>query len=186
MTHSKDLNSIFVQIWIELDQGVQAARHPFHTPALATVDETSPNVRTVVLRQADATTRQLVCHTDIRAPKVAQMRARPEVAWLFYHAANKVQLRMLGSVRVHHEDAVANARWREATPRSRQCYAARLAPGADAEASPARPAGGGFGNFAVIRCDVTSIDWLFLRGRGHLRARFDWTGGAWQGRWIAP
>ncbi len=44
----------------------------------------------------------------------------------------------------------------------------------------------GFDNFAVISCEVSAIDWLFLRADGHLRARFDWNSDHWSGKWIAP
>ncbi len=44
----------------------------------------------------------------------------------------------------------------------------------------------GFDNFAVISCEVSAIDWLFLRAGGHLRARFDWNRDYWDGKWIAP
>ena len=41
-------------IWSLLVEGVSDASSPFHTPALATAGEGEPDVRTVVLRHADA------------------------------------------------------------------------------------------------------------------------------------
>ena len=109
------LDAIFVQIWIDLAKGVAQAPHPFHTPALASQTTSGPDVRTVVLRQADPEARKLLCHTDYRSPKVGELREQPRVAWLFYHPVNKVQLRVRGSVQLHREDELARARWEKST-----------------------------------------------------------------------
>lgn len=187
LNRHSSLNSILVQIWIDLGQGVVRARHPFHTPALASQADSGPDVRTVVLRHVDPSRRRLLCHTDFRSPKVGELQASPDVAWLFYDPGNKTQLRIKGRVQVHHEDELARARWEQSTTRSRQCYHAAYAPGTPGTATlAAEPLEAGFDNFAVIDCTVTSIDWLYLRSRGHLRARFEWQDITWHSQWIAP
>jgi len=181
------LDSIFVQLWIDLARGVVQTAHPFHTPALASQTETGPDVRTVVLRHADLAARRLLCHTDYRSPKVDELREHPTVAWLFYHPGNKVQLRIRSRVEVHHEDELARARWERSSPRSRQCYHAPLAPGTGTQTPGlGEPLAAGFQNFAVIDCTVYSIDWLYLHSQGHLRAGFDWLEDSWQSQWLAP
>ena len=181
------LDAIFVQIGIDLAQGASRASHPFHTPALSSLGADGPELRTVVLRHADLEARQLLCHTDYRSPKVKELCREPSVAWLFYHPLNKTQLRVRGTVEVHHDDELARARWEKSTPRSRQCYHARLAPGAATDTPLiGEPSAAGFDNFAVINCTVHHIDWLYLHSRGHLRARFDWRESRWHSGWIAP
>lgn len=181
------LDAIFVQIWIDLAQGAVRAEHPFHTPALASLAADGPDVRTVVLRHADLEARQLLCHTDYRSPKVKALREQPTVAWLFYHPVNKIQLRIRGTVAVHHGDELARARWEKSNRRSRHCYHAQLPPGAATDTPViGKPLESGFDNFAVIDCAALSIDWLYLHTQGHLRARFDWREGDWHSGWIAP
>lgn len=181
------LDAIFVQIWIDLAQGAARAAHPFHTPALASLAADGPDLRTVVLRYAELEARQLLCHTDYRSPKVRELREQCNAAWLFYHPMNKIQLRIRGTVTVHHDDELARARWKKATRRSRQCYRTQLAPGTATDAPGiGEPLAAGFQNFAVIDCTVHSIDWLYLHSQGHLRARFDWQDGQWRSGWVAP
>ena len=184
---SNNLDSILIQNWIDLGHGALRGRHPYHTPVLATLGDTGPDARTVVLRDADFRHRRLVCHTDIRSPKVRDLRAQPEVAWLFYDRFNNTQLRVRGRVRIHHQDELAGARWKKSAVRSRDCYHAALSPSSPAS-SPVAPAPleSGFENFAVVDCVVDAIDWLYLQHGGHLRARFTWDESRWQSTWLAP
>lgn len=186
-SQTADLDSVIQQVWIDLGHGVVRARHPYHTPALVSLDRGQPSARTVVLRRVDATQRQLICHTDIRSPKVQAFREQPNAAWLFYDRDGKTQLRMEGTVQVHHDDELAETQWLASAERSRICYATSTAPStAVADPVPATPLTSGVANFAVVNCTVRMIDWLFLRHEGHLRARFTWQQETWHGEWLAP
>ena len=146
-----------------------------------------PELRTVVLRHVNPGQRQLLCHTDFRSPKVREFLSFPAVSWLFYHPKNKLQLRIRGVVEVHHANDIARKRWEKSSESSRQCYAADQAPGAFLDSpAPIQATAAGFANFAVIDCRVETIDWLFLRYEGHVRAHFSWQNEGWQSRWIAP
>lgn len=189
LDHSQlTFDEILQNIWASLREGADRGTHPFHTPVLASAFGPDPDVRTVVLQQADEQRRQLICHTDIRSPKVSGFGQNPRAAWLFYDRQAKVQLRLLGKVSIHHDDEVAAARWEKSSPSSRRCYHAAHAPGLVLAGDDTRAAelDEGFDNFAVISSGVFAIDWLFLQATGHLRARFEWGGGHWQGDWIAP
>jgi len=184
---SKNIDSILIQIWIDLGHGALKGRHPYHTPVLATQGENGPDVRTVVLREADFTRRRLISHTDIRSPKVRDLRRHQSVAWLFYDRGGNTQLRILGSARVLHNDERARERWEASAARSRECYRAALAPSTPASSpTPPQPLECGFENFAVIDCQVESVDWLYLQHSGHLRARYTWQDDQWQSSWLAP
>ena len=51
----------------------------------------------------------------------------------------------------------------------------------------ARPIVPGYGNFAVVIVRLDSLEWLFLAGEGHRRARFGWvTDGGLTSTWLAP
>ena len=181
------LSRVIAEAWESLATGAAQGRHPFHTPALASAGDAGPEVRTVVLRQADADQRLLVCHTDQRSPKVESFRRHPLAAWMFYDREAKTQIRASGPVTLHHRDAVAEERWRASREQSRRCYHAALGPGTPLDAAAETDErDDGFEQFVALRCAVERVDWLHLRAQGHWRARFDWIDGQWQGCWVAP
>jgi len=176
------------RIWSLLSEGVERASSPFHTPALATVGEDGPEVRTVVLRIADAERRQISCHTDWRSPKRRQVEQGNRVCWLFYDRDRKVQLTAWGQTAFHHVTDDARKRWEASPPRSHSCYSTLVAPGTPVPESPTAPRESdvGFDNFAILLCTVDSIDWLFLQAAGHQRAQLQWRKGTWKAGWVAP
>ncbi|HKK48041.1 MAG TPA: pyridoxamine 5'-phosphate oxidase family protein, partial [Alkalispirochaeta sp.] len=121
------------EIWDELEAGVAQGPHPFHTAALATVGTHSgtpvaAEVRTVVLRYVDREGWRVDLHTDLRSPKVAEIRANPAVSLLFYDAPGKRQLRAKGRATIHTQDDLTAARWETMRSQSRECYRAPGAP----------------------------------------------------------
>jgi hypothetical protein len=184
------LAQISEKAWELLGEGAARTASPFHTPALATLDSSGPQIRTVVLRQADCDDAALVVHTDRRSPKYRQLEAAAQVAVLFYDTPRKLQLRVNGMASLHVDDALADARWRASRHSSRQCYRLAHPPGERLQRQPIGAAplikGSGRDNFAVIRIAVTDLDWLYLQATGHRRAHFEYIDGAWHGAWLAP
>jgi pyridoxamine 5'-phosphate oxidase len=43
-------------------------------------------------------------------------------------------------------------------------------------------------NFAILWCDITELEWLYLANSGHRRARWTWDEAqqVWSGRWLIP
>lgn len=195
-----DLAGLLDLAWSNLARGVTDRRHGFHTPVVCSIDERSrPTGRTVVLRRADRGRREVVFHADARSPKVAEVRARGDVAWVFYDEARRVQVRALGAARVHAGDAVARERWEASALSSRRCYLGPHAPGLEqVTADPnvpellrgrtptAEEAEPGFGNFAAVVCELGELDVLHLAAEGHTRGRFVWTSGGWAGGFVSP
>lgn len=192
-------SEIVEEIWHLLRQGVDKAADPFHTPVLGTVTPDGCSLRTVVLRQVVVPERLLICHTDSRSPKCREIAAAPSVSWLFYHPAEKIQLRIYGEASVHTQDGWAERQWQASKLSSRRCYAALDAPGTPkdepssglpealtdriptpAQSEVGRP------HFTVIVCRVISIDWLFLQASGHRRAQFRWQDGTLNSTWVTP
>lgn len=185
--------------WACLVRGARRAGQGFHTGQLATVGaDGAPQVRTVVLRAADPEARLVLCHTDLRSAKLAEIAAQPRVAWHFHEPALKLQLRLSGTASRHVDDALAEARWQASSPGSRRCYLTGRAPGSPlaqwdsglppgvvgrrpsvAETLPGRV------HFAVVSTQVDLIDVLWLSSQGHRRVRFHWEGG-WRGGWVSP
>ena len=180
------------------DRLISAAKDrksPMHVPAVVTADV---DARGMVLREFDAADWALRFHTDTRAPKVAVVEADPRVAVLFYDKPAKVQIRVRGTGRILRDGAMADTAWSSSDNFARRCYLGD-GPGTlsdeptsglppefegvepdDMQIIPARE------NFAVLRIELTHLDWFYLAHTGHVRAQFEKKGGEWEGRWVSP
>ena len=191
--------------WSSLVRGAASARHGFHVGQLASIAaDGAPQVRTVVLREVSVEARQLLCHTDRRSGKCAELAAAPRVAWHFYDARRKLQLRLHGRAEVHVEGVLWARRWQASSLGSRRCYLTTDAPGTPQNAwdsgfpAPLRErrpelaeSEAGRANFAVVATTIERLDLLWLSARGHRRLRFAWSpaapgGGRWDGGWVTP
>ena len=192
-----DLDRLRETIWAELQTAADSARHGWHLPMVAT-GGTQPHNRTVVLRDVDIESRSLAFHTDVRSPKVTQIRVTPHVCFCFYDATHRVQLVADAAASVHTDDEIADAGWERSTAASRRCYLAPAAPG-DVIAKPKANLPDAFvgklpaieqtlpgrENFAVVAARVQRLDFLYLSHEGNLRAEFVLDDGDFHGRWIA-
>lgn len=195
------LAGVFDGLWGELVRGSVDRRHGFHVPVIATAGlDGAPSARSVVLRRVLPERCEICCHTDARSAKVSEIAREPRVAWTFYDAGRKLQVRVQAVASVEREGARADEAWARSPLSSRRCYLAPIAPGAAcAEASPNLPEAlrarvptaeesqGGRANFALLVTQAVAIDWLFLASEGHQRARFSAdAGGLWHGTWVEP
>jgi hypothetical protein len=182
-----------------LADGANKAQDPCHTPVLGTVSSNGCSLRTVVLRRIIEQERMLICHTDVRSPKIQDIRRHPQVSWLFYHPQEKVQLRLAGPATLHADDQLADEQWRSSQLMSRRCYRAILAPGTPSD----EPTSGlpdfletrsptleesevGRKNFVAIACRFDFLDWYYLRAKGHRRAQFFWSDNQMSAQWVVP
>lgn len=194
----ESLPEFWDRVWRTLNLAVGTARHPFHTPTVATVEDGQPRARVVVLRHADENSRTLRFHTDWRTPKVEQLAANPQVELCFYSPDDRLQVRATGIARVHHQNDFATERWQASALLSRRCYTAPTAPGTPV-AAPAsglpvelegrepteEEAAPGYDAFCVVDIAVTEIDALLLVFTGHRRAQ--WRAKEnWNGTWRIP
>ncbi len=113
---------ILKNIWKNLDLGTLQRRHPFHQPVFATMCDDAPELRTVVLRRFWRRPPCLAFHSHCGSPKVNQIRANPNVYWLFYHAEEKLQVRIKGIATIHTSDELAEEQWQSTELFSRRCY----------------------------------------------------------------
>ena len=173
-----------------LANAVPDRRSPFHTPTVASLDDTgAPSLRTVVLRSFDAGARSLRFHTDCRSDKARGIARDGRVMMHFYDAALHIQIRVAGHATLHLDDAVADAAWAASRPSSRMCYAAPDASGAIVAAPPAAPQDSDIGrpHFAAAVIGFHRLEWLWLAAAGHQRARYIWDeAGHLSAEWIAP
>ena len=171
-------------------QLVAAAANPAHAwrfASLATGVPGNLGLRYVVLRAVEGDLR-LFFYTDIRTDKVMQISLNAEVAVLFYNPEQRVQLRINGEAKCHHENETSQKHWELVGARSAKAYASVEKPG-DAIAQPEaahdwlEPLDDRY--FAVIEVIPFRLDLLQLAGLEHLRARFK-KEEDWQGQWVAP
>lgn len=202
--HPPTLDAVLEEAWRLLVRGVADRKHAFHQPVLATIDEHAlPCARTVVLRRVVPEDRLVICHTDRRSPKVAQLERTPIASWAFYDPRSRVQIRIRGRTRIElpGESSVAEEAWAATRLMSRRCYLAPSGPSTPTETpsinlpddlATASPDEGrseaGRANFAALVTRVDRLDWLRLRHDGHRRALFEWADRAAEPRatWLEP
>ncbi len=180
------LNDIKAEAFRCLSRGVADRRSPFRHPALGTIADGRPSVRTVVLRAWDAGLRRITVHSDIRAAKIAEVAAMAAVSLHVWDPGHLVQLRLDGeAMRAGPERAAAE--WARLHAGSRATYATEPQPGSviDDPADLSRNEAQAFAHFAVLDITIGAFEWLHLAADGHRRARFTWAE-AWQGVWLVP
>ena len=146
-------------LWHELGLALTQRGHAWRLASLATVaDDGSADARTVVLREVDPASRQLLFFTEAGSAKVRQIRRQPLGTLLFWSRALAWQLRVKVRLSVQtNGDAVAT-RW---------------GPIAGTTAERDYLAADGSVQFAVVTAQVLRLDWLALAADGaHRSARF--------------
>ena len=180
-----DAEACYARVAGHLAVGVADPRHPFHWPAVATVDGDRPAVRTVVLRSFDPEARTATFHTDARSAKIDQLRRDPRVDMHAYDNLARLQIIIIASAELHHADDLSRAEWLGVTPKSRATYALPLPPGvvipADDPVAALEPVEDvdsvAYENFTAVVCKVTEIEILELLPAGNRRASLTWPGG---------
>ena len=197
-----DLGLSFDKAWDVIEPGASKRTSPAHTPVVGTTDSAGrPQLRVMVLRNADRGSRLLRFHTDLRSAKVAEIGGVCAASVLMYDPAEKLQLRLSGTVSIAVDGGDIDDAWNESTTFARRCYLAEAAPGAqtigptsglpdwiegkqpvEADLTDART------NFAVLWFEVQILEFLYLANAGHRRAKWDWddTASLWSGRWLIP
>ena len=193
------LNEVLVNIWWMLERGAAQSTDPFHWPVLGTMSGEGCRLRTVILRQFEASNRLIVCHTDARSPKVKEIIDSPQTSWLFYHPEKKIQISISGPATLHTDDSFADQQWTNTSLTNRLNFCASPPP-----SSPIDKPSSGIPhfllkkipslletekyrkNFMAIAVQIQSIDWLILKITGNRRARFEWKKDQWAASWIVP
>ncbi len=190
---------ILKNIWKNLDLGTLQRRHPFHQPVFGTICDNTPELRTVVLRRFWRRPPMLAFHSHKGSPKINQIKANPNVYWLFYHPEEKLQVRIKGLATVHSGDELAEEQWQSTELFSRRCYI-----GEAPTQTSKRPTSGlpedlidreptreesevGRANFVVVTSTIKEIDCLEMSVKGHRRSLFIWhETGELETKWLTP
>jgi pyridoxamine 5'-phosphate oxidase len=191
-------------IWDNLTAGSRSFEHPWRLGSLSTIEVAAdssvrPQSRTVVLRHADSNARLVECHTDVRSGKVGQLnqgQSGAEASWLFYEHGTGIQLRLNGLTHVIDGDEADRA-WRATPLRSRAAYLSIPTPGeptqgpkppdtSDRQTTLAESERGRV-DFRIVRTRVDTVDLVYLRRGGHVRAKLSYpTDSAVTVTWVVP
>ena len=201
MTEEANFADLLERAFGLLERGAANRKDDFHTPALATINsDDAPEIRTVVLRKFARESLLLMCHVDLRSPKIAEIERNNRVSWLFYHDTEKLQLRARGQAEIHTDDDLAQAQWDNSQLFSRRCYCGDQ-PGTiknepssglpdflqDREPTEIESEQLGRQNFAVLTTKIAEIDFYELNIRGHRRSLFIFSdNGELETRWLTP
>ena len=176
-----NLDEVLANAWSLLAQGAANRKHGFHHAAVATIGLTGmPRIRTVILRAADSADGTLRFHTDVRSEKCRDLAANPNISVVLYDEPSKTQVRVEGTATLHMDDQLADESWKAAQPMSKITYGIMPDPGL-AIASPdlismpepqtdvewARK------HFVVVKVQVQTMQWLYLKRSGQRCAVFD-------------
>ena len=190
---------ILKKIWKNLDLGTLDRRHPFHLPTFATVEDGAPSLRTVVLRRFWRKPACLAFHTHVGSPKIEQLKANPNVYWLFYHTEEKLQIRVKAVAEIHTGGELHEEQWLATELFSRRCYIGE--PPTQPSKKPTSglpedlidrkptPEESEFGkaNFVVVTTKIKEIDCLEMNVKGHRRSLFTWReSGELETKWLTP
>lgn len=166
-----------------LTKGIHTAKHPFHQFVIGSLNEGKIEQRTVVLRRWVLKRRTIIFHTDIRAPKVEQLRKNRACSILFYSKQDKLQLRFTCSAHIHYKSRLSDFLFSQTTESQRRCYGFSKAPSiiipkrtkeeweqTSEEINKEDP----YENFAACVCNFSELDLLYLNHEGHVRIRYKW------------
>ena len=186
VSYYEDFSEIEKKIWSLLIDAVKNRSSEFRTPVFICGNDKDLDGRVVVLRKADQQNNFIQYHSDIRSSKIEKIKKNPNCSILFYGKEEKIQLRIKAECVVNHDDEITRKSWEKTGHISRKCYLVTNGPGTESD----KPTSGldnkfdnfdftkeeseaGYKNFCVIRCNIKSIEWLYLAAKGHRRALFD-------------
>ena len=182
----ENLEEIQNKYWSMLDDAVTNRASPFRIPVFMCAHQDEIDGRIVVLRKSDRANNLLQFHTDFRSPKVDILKKNKKGSLLFYDKEEKIQLRVKVDCEINNQNSTTEESWKKTQHISRRCYLTDSPPGTISE----KPTSGmiskledfdytmdqsedGYKNFTVIKCNIKSIEWLYLAAKGHRRAKFD-------------
>jgi pyridoxamine 5'-phosphate oxidase len=194
---SYSIDELEKDCWIQLVNGAIKSSSPFHTPCVATLNNKSLSIRTVVLRKAFPLLKELRFHTDIRSNKWIELQNNDSISALFYDASTRVQIRVKGRAILHFNDTITAEAWGKTTLSSRRCYLTEASPSSfsttptsglseeiEQEKFTLAESEMGAKNFGIVSIQVKSMEWLWLNHAGHRRAFFDYEHDCF--RWMIP
>ncbi len=177
---------IFQELKNELINGSIKKGHPFRYFTFATLNDSKPRLRTVVLRKMESNL-TLLFYTDARSQKVIDIKRNNQVAALFYHPKKLVQLQIEGTAKINLNTNANLQLWKQLPETAKADYLSNLAPGTQIENPDNLYLNSEENNFCSIEIVPTHIEYLKLNKPKHQRIRFLKDGNnEWQGIFLVP
>lgn len=176
------MNNLLKLIFEELENGLKKPKHPFRYVCLSTIKDNAPVQRMVVLRKKEKNT--LTFYTDIRTPKVQQLKVNPNSSVLLYDNNKMLQIQLLGKIEM--VETYPSSIWDSISPKAKKDYTSSLAPGSliaspiDVEYDKKNV------NFCMLKFTFNKIDYLKISKPHHIRAKFSFTNSNWEGTYLVP
>lgn len=194
-----NLDQILKDCWESLTHGAQSPKYPFHFPVISTLNKNFPESRVVVLREVIPKEDALIFYSDVRSPKIHQIKDNAHVSWLFYDPTSRIQIRIKSEAELYFNDEISLKAWENSRLESRRAYLSQPAPSSIVPI----PTDGlpkdlsienlteenlkiGYQNFIVVKTKVLEMDWLCLSREGHRRAKFKKELGGYKMEWMLP
>lgn len=195
----KEFQSIYDEIAELMGSALDDSAHSYRTFSFASIEEKYPKVRTVVLRDFSKENNYFEFHSDMRSPKIKELKNNNNFSSMFYCSEKKVQIRYSGKVKIFSNCKESEARWTKVSPSSKRCYLGPYSPSESlSEYHPNIPSNvkfknpseeealSGYKNFVIIRCTFDNIDYLKLKYSGHFRCNFKINDKIITANWVAP
>jgi pyridoxamine 5'-phosphate oxidase len=186
--------AVYQELWRSLDSAIKS-RSPFTMMQLATIGmDGAPRVRTVVVREVDEAHSTLSFVTDIRSPKIAEIRRDPRASLVGFDPQEGIQIRLEGQAVIIDQPVEKKSFWDMCPPHTLALFQTPYAPGIEI-ASPREAVGTmehrdgnerAFINFCVVTVELSRLEWLDLSPEGHQRCSFQRRADSWVGTWITP
>ena len=175
--HQNKPDEIFKEELNDLHSAVKDAGHDYHLFTIATVNDKTPEIRTVVLRDFNIKKYQISFHTDARSPKYSQVKSNPAISALFYSTQKRTQLRIHGNATICKDQNLLNTLWSKLNKDSRECYQGEVPPSGNIPKSKiindTSSEMSGFENFSRVSIEISTIEILRLHHLGHKRLLCD-------------
>lgn len=171
--------NLVTRVWQELIRATKDRHHHWKTPALASMaSDGSPQVRTIVLRQANQDSWTLDAFTDLRSAKCEELSHCHKAQLVFWSDRLRWQLRVSVNASVHRDGDLVEQAWaRVGQSKASKDYLSVQAPGSEIKHSPITEAlslnSPNHHHLGLLRFHVTSMDWLALGSEAHCRAHID-------------
>ena len=178
----------------KLKRAVKERNDDLHLLNFVTVDDKNkPNARNVVLRDFSIENLTIRFHTDKRSSKIKDIKRNKAICLIGYDKKAKLQIKIDADAYAIEEEEILMDIWKKMYPMSRECYRVSKSPGDKIESLNEIRFDEddennliGFDNFTAIKCDINSIEILYLSSITHIRAKYYNNNGHLNGEWIIP
>jgi pyridoxamine 5'-phosphate oxidase len=183
----------------QLNTAVKNRKAPLHLLTLGTTSPDGPDLRTMVLRDFDQTSRSLFFHTDYRSEKIAQIQTNPTITIHGFDPNLRLQIQLYGVGKIHRQNPLARERWEKSQAMSRVCYTVPQAPQSEINTPEEGYSSlitthatldnteSGYTNFSVLECQFDRVVCYSLSAQGHIRAEFKYTSSEDVSKtWLSP